>query len=281
MSRFSKLEPGGDEQKPRAAEDDAQDRRLPRSRPSPLGPQAAEAEENVNYDYFYYCEKGDNLFFTGEPKNALTHYSRAIQQDGMKPYPWCMQVWCLVQMEQMREADLWAVRAEQMFPDHSATISLKAITYAARGMAQRALASSDFALTRGGDPMAWLARGFALLEGDNKNAYACFDKILELPDSKHDWKPMALSALILLRYRKYSQALKPLKQAIAIQENNFYLWLLMGRCFLRAGMTEQAKNAFEQALELNPRCEAAEKALRTYRSPLQYLGHSLRRLWPF
>ncbi|GAB4313875.1 MAG: hypothetical protein Kow0059_05280 [Candidatus Sumerlaeia bacterium] len=281
MSRFSKLEPGGEEHEPSLRDAHAAPPARRTHRPRTAESADTAPAPDVDYDYHYYREKGDGCFFTGDFRQALMHYSRAIQQDGSKPYPWCMQVWCLVLMNQLREADLWALRAEQMFPDHSGALSLKAVSYAARGMARRALSTTDFALTRGGDPLAWLARGMALLEAGNRNAFACLDKILELPASREDWKMMTLAAMILLRYRKFTQALKPLKAALALKDDNFYIWLMLGRCYLRVGMTEQARQAFEQALELNPRCEDAQRALRTWRSPLRHLVRSFRRILPF
>jgi len=96
MGRFSKLESGKTETAKTAG---------PRTKSS-IEP-VAEAER---FDYSHYIEEADKHYFAGQPDKALRLYSRALQVDNAQVYPWVGQVFSLLTMDQVKEADLWAGR---------------------------------------------------------------------------------------------------------------------------------------------------------------------------
>ena len=209
MGRFSKLE--RETQDALARQKALKEKKRPQATPE------------VVYDAPHYIAEADDAFFTGDYKKALQLYSRAIQIDNSRHEPWVGQIYCLIEMNQLKEADLWTGRALEMFPEDSALLSLRAITYAHRGMIKRALGTSDYALERGADIHTWIARGQVLLLAENKNATFCFSKAMELT-TPGDWKTPMRIGNIYFKKKLYSQALNYFKKACEINVTNHYLY---------------------------------------------------------
>ena len=263
MGRFSKLETG--KGKPaKAAEPSA---RVPVE-------QLVEAE---TYDYSYYIEEADKQYFTGHCDKALRLYSRALQVDNSQVYPWVGQVFSLLGMDQIKEADLWVTRAIELFPEDATLLSLRALIYAHRGMLNRAIGASDYALTRGGTPYAWIARGEILLRAKNKNAAFCFDKALEVAGAD-DWKIAVQIGLIYFRRRMYASALNYFRRACAREMANCFLWYHLGRCYHYLSFQNEAIEALNRALEINPNYRQAERALSEAKSS-NFVTRLFRRLF--
>ncbi|MBM3334595.1 hypothetical protein FJY63_08025, partial [Candidatus Sumerlaeota bacterium] len=220
---------------------------------------------------------GDKFYFTGRWDKALRMYSRALQVDSTQCYPWVGQVLALLAMNQVKEADLWVGRAIEFFPDDASLLSLRALVYAHKGMLNRAIGASDYALTRGGSPHAWIARGEVLLLAKNKNAPFCFEKALETAGAEN-WKVPMHIGLIYYRYRTYSSALSYFRRACAIETGNFYLWYHLGLCFDRFAFKNEAIEALNRALEINPDFREAERALARAKAS-NFLTRFLRRLF--
>jgi len=251
MGRFSKLETGKTEAE-KAAE--------PRA-----GLPVEQLVEAETYDYSYYVEEADKQYFTGRYDKALRLYSRALQVDNSQVYPWVGQVLSLLAMDQVKEADLWVTRAIELFPEDATLLSLRALVYAHRGMMNRAIGASDYALSRGGTPYGWVARGEILLRAKNKNAPFCFDKALEIAGPTN-WKIAMQIGLVYFRRRMYSSALNYFRRACAVNMGNFHLWFYLGRCYDRLSFKNEAIEAFNRALEINPDCREAERALSAAKS---------------
>jgi len=247
MGRFSKLETDNFEE--------------PEKQGQAVTPAKGKAGADDRFDFAHYIEKADAEYFTGHFERALRLYSRALQLDNARVYPWVGQVLALLAMDQVKEADLWAARAIELFPDDASLLSLRALVYARKGMLNRAIGASDYAMSRGSSPYAWVARGEILLRAKNKNAPFCFDKALEEagPDN---WKIPMHIGLTYYRQRLFSSALGYLKRACAIEPNNFFLWYYLGRCYDHLSFDSQAVEAFNRALELNPEFRDGERALR-------------------
>jgi len=264
MGRFSKLETG----KQRIAKEE-------KPPGGPAGAEGAAAEEE--YGYSYYVEKADNHYFRGEFDKALRQYSRALQVDNSQVYPWIGQVLSLLAMDQIKEADLWVGRAIELFPEDPGLLSLRALVHARKGMLHRAIGASDYALSRGASPFAWLARGEILLLARNRNAPFCFEKALEEAGGD-DWRIAMLAGLAYYRHRKYSSALDYFRRACSVEMRNPYLWYHLGRCYLLLSFNDQAIEAFNRALELDPKFRKAEKALKEAKST-NFLSRLVRRLF--
>lgn len=251
MGRFSKLE--------------TDKAREPKPQKGRKGSIAEAAVEEESYDYSYYVERADEQYFTGRYDKALRQYSRALQVDNSQIYPWVGQIFSLLAMDQVKESDLWIGRAIQLFPEDPALLSLRALVYSRKGMLNRAIGASDYAMSRGNSPYAWLARGEILLQAKNRNAPFCFDKAME-ESGGDNWKVAMHIGMVHFRRRMFSTALGYLKRACAEEDGNFYLWYHLGRCYQRLTFDDRAMDAFARALELEPNCTDAEKALREVKS---------------
>jgi len=250
MGRFSKLERETQDALARQKTLEEKSRELP-SAPLP------KAED---YDAPYYIDKGDDSFFVGDFKGALQFYSRALKMDNSSFYPWIGQIYCLIEMGQFKEADLWTGRALEMFPEDSSLLSLRAMMYARRGMYKRALNTTDYAISRkGANAHSYIARGYVLLVAENKNSNFCFTKAMELASSS-DWKIPMRIGLIYLKDKKYSRALEYLLKACALNVTNYYLWYHLGQCYMKLGFTKKAMDSFQHAMEQNPEYVPAKEA---------------------
>jgi tetratricopeptide (TPR) repeat protein len=263
MGRFSKLESGKTEAPNTAG-------LRTKSSIEPV----AEAER---FDYSHYIEEADKHYFAGQPDKALRLYSRALQVDNAQVYPWVGQVFSLLTMDQVKEADLWAGRAIELFPDDPTLLSLRALAYARKGMYNRAIGASDYAMSRGSSPYCWLVRGEILLRARNKNAPFCFDKAIE-EGGVQNWKIAMHIGLVYYKHRMYSSALDHFRRACAEEIGNFYLWYHLGRCYYRLSFDEQAIEALERAFELNPDSREVERALREVKSS-NFVTRMFRRLF--
>jgi len=263
MGRFAKLETGKAETPKTAGPRE----RLPVER----------VVETETYDYSYYVEEADKQYFTGHHDKALRLYSRALQVDNSQVYPWVGQVFSLLAMDQVKEADLWVTRAIELFPEDATLLSLRALVFAHKGMMNRAIGASDYALSRGGTAYAWIARGEILLRAKNKNAPFCFDKALEVAGADN-WKVAMHVGLVYFRRRMYSSALGYFRRACAGEIGNAYLWYHLGRCYYYFSFKEEAIEALSRALEINPDYREAQRALADVKSS-NFVTRLFRRLF--
>jgi tetratricopeptide (TPR) repeat protein len=242
----------------------------------PAAPATASAEP---VDYPTFVQRGDMHFFQGEYEKALRFYSRALQMESTRQYPWIGQIYCLLQLRQLSEADLWIQRALELFPDDPALLSLRAVVLARKGMTKRAIGTSDYAMTRGSSPFCWLARGEVLLLAENANAPLCFEKAMESiePD---DWFMPFRVGLVYFEQGLWSSALEYFQKTAARHAANFWLWYHLGLCYLRLAFQQEAIDAFRQSIALNPAFPRSHEALRraTRSGPLARLFGLFRRL---
>lgn len=248
MGRFTKLER------------ETQDAIVRAKTPAPKAePQSAGREET--YDVAYYIKQGDIAYFRGKFNDAMQFYSRAIQTDNTQHYPWMGQIYCLIELGQLKEADIWCGRALELFPEDGAIISLRAMMYAERGMYKRALSTSDYAISRkGADAHAYVARGHVLLKAENKNASLCFMKAMELAGAA-DWEIPMRIGMIFFKAKDYTLALDYFQKACANSITNDYLWHHIGLCYQKLGIPGKALESFQTALAQNPDNREAQEAL--------------------
>jgi len=119
------------------------------------------------------------------------------------------------------------------------------------------MAFSDSSIAeRGETPYVWLARGDVLLARKERRAEFCFEKALVL--ASKDWFVAWLAARIRAFYRQFSLALKLVHQALELKPDHAVLWLFAGNCQRELGLVGAAQTSFQQAIELNPRCQEAK-----------------------
>ena len=166
----------------------------------------------------------------------------------------------LIELGEFSEASLWADKALQQFASEPELLAAKAVALARNGDVDGAIAFSDSSIAeRGETPYVWLARGDVLLARKERRAEFCFEKALIL--AAKDWFVAWLAARIRAFYRQFSLALKVAQQALEMKPDHAVLWLFAGTCQRELGLFKAAQNSFQQAIELNPRCQEAKLAI--------------------
>jgi tetratricopeptide (TPR) repeat protein len=249
MGRFSKLErtDGTGEPEPVA---------------KPGVPPGSKGPPLESFDYPTALQRAEDHFYKGEYEKALRFYSRALQTENSQPAPWIGQLICLVQMKQIKEADLWLQRGLELFPEDASLLSLRAVVLARKGMTKRGIGTSDYAMTRGGStPLPWIARGEVLTLAESKNAGFCFEKAMEAA-AADDWKTPFLIGLFHFDQGIWATALEYLQKAASRGAGTYWLWYLLGVCYARLSFKQEAVDALRQSLALNAGYPPAQEMLR-------------------
>jgi len=211
-------------------------------------------------DETYYLGEARAAFEAGRFEQALRFYSKVLEYNPRNASAWTGQVRMLIELQEFREAKLWADKALERFPHEAELLAAKAVALGRSGDLPGALAFSDASIEEHGDtPYVWLARGDVMLARSERRADFCIEKALLL--SPHDWFILWLAARIRRYHRQFVIAVKLLQQAVEWHTGHFLLWLELGRCQQAVGLVGPAQRSFEQAQQLNPDCHEATVAL--------------------
>lgn len=236
MSRFNNLELGGESEE-----------HSPRLKP-------------LSKDEAYYFGEATRAFENGEFEAALRLYSKVLEFNPHNAAAWTAQVKMLVELGEFREATLWADKALERFPNEPELLAAKGVALGRSGDLNGALVFSDASISERGDsPYVWLARGDVLLARSEQRADYCFEKALML--APKDWVATWLAGRIRFFYKHFALALKHFQRAVELNATHFLVWLELGRCQHALGLAGAAKTSLEQAMQLNPRCQAANLEL--------------------
>ncbi|MCC6548338.1 tetratricopeptide repeat protein [Candidatus Sumerlaeota bacterium] len=222
-------------------------------------------EDDTNYPTCVL--RGDEAFYTGNFRDALRHYSRALQEQNNQIYPWIGQLSALIALKQYKEAELWSNRALDQFPEDSSLLSQRARVLAHTGNLKRAIGVSDFAISKGATSWSWLARGEVLLEANDNNALFCFTKAIESSE-KDDWRTPFLAGLAYLNKRRWADAEEFLKKSVAIHSQNFYSWYCLALALAEMSYTDRARDAVQRSMQLKKDyAPARDLELKIFRRP--------------
>jgi tetratricopeptide (TPR) repeat protein len=217
-------------------------------------------EKDVVKDEAYFMAEAQTACEQGEFEHALRAYARVLEYNSQNPAAWTGQVRMLIELGEFREAKVWADKALERFAHDPELLAAKAVALGRTGDLEAALAFSDAAFEERGDtPYIWLARGDVLLAREEPRAEFCFQKALALAPT--NWFFHWLASRIHFYYHKFVLALKHAQQAMALDASQAMVWVQVGLAQEALGMLTPARNSIEQALQLNPRCQAAEQAL--------------------
>ena len=222
--------------------------------------QSSPDEQAVVKDEAYYLGEARTAFENGNFEPALRNYGKVLEFNPKNVVAWAGQVRMLIEMEEFREAKLWADKALERFPNEPELLAAKAVALARNGDLQGAISFSDASIEERGDtPYVWLARGDVLLARSESRADYCFEKALLL--APRDWFVAWLAARIRLYYEQFVLALKNIRQAIELNPGHFLLWLEQGRCQQALNLVGPAELSFNQARQLNKDCLEASRRL--------------------
>ena len=209
----------------------------------------------------HYIGEAMTAFESGRFESALRLYSKVLEFNPQNAAAWTGQIRALIEMNELREAKLWADKALEKFPEEPELLAAKAVALGRSGDLQGALAFSDASITERGDtPYIWLARADVLLARRESRADYCFEKALTL--SPRDWFVTWLAARIRFYYEQFALALKLAQQAVELRADHFLLWLELGRCQHALGLVGSARNSYAQAEQLDPHNAEVSKAVR-------------------
>jgi len=208
----------------------------------------------------YFLKQALRYWLAGDYEVALRNYSRVLEQDGSRFEGWSGQIYMLIELGEYKEAELWADKAMDLFPDHPELLAHKAVANHRDARYDKAVAYSDNAVGR--DPATfrvWLARAEIFLKRKDAVVDGCIGKALAL--AQRDKPIVKLEAARLLRQKKnFAAALGHLNEAMPHLTKAPMMWLEMGLCQAALGQA-QASTSLEQALRLRPHWERAQTAL--------------------
>jgi tetratricopeptide (TPR) repeat protein len=222
------------------------------------------APEGGDLDESQCLAKADQYLRKGECESALQWYSRALRFAIGLEEAWVGQVRCLLELDENVEANIWAERGLERFPDSPDLLAAKALALSrTRGFA-RAMEYSDAALQVKGRAVGhypWLVRGELLLNGagSRQGADRCFAKAIELGGS--DWYTHYLIGMVLLRKGLYEEARRRLAAATGLERSNAVAWCALGDSHQRMGELGAATLAYRRALEADAHCKHAKAQL--------------------
>jgi tetratricopeptide (TPR) repeat protein len=219
-------------------------------------------------DAAHFRQAAGEAYRSGRLEPALRSYSRALACDAGLCDCWLMQVRILIELEEYKEAGVWADKALEMFPDRPDLLAAKAVVSARTGLLDQAMAFSDNAMSRKGcGPYVWLARGEVLLARRSRMATGCLDRAVAESASAADKAWMHLEVARVLRsYGRCSEALFHATAAQSALPRYAPVALEVGACREALGLPE-ADTAYQEALHLDPRCEQAREGLMRAQNP--------------
>ena len=211
-------------------------------------------------DEAFYFNEATFAFEGADFEKALRYYAKVLEFNPRRVDAWAGQVKSLIELEEFREAKLWAENALEKFPTEPELLAAKAVALGRLGDLKAALAFSDASIEERGDtPYIWLARGDVLLAREEKRAQYCFDKALIVAPGNAFVRWFA--SRVHFFYEKYSIALKYAQEALNLDAASSALWMQIGQCQMALGLNVLAENSFTQARHLDPNCAAAQLAL--------------------
>lgn len=207
---------------------------------------AAPAEK----DAAHWLRLADEQRRAGSHESALRFYSRSLEVDRTVVAGWLGQVQMLVQLGEYPQADVWAKKALEIFPQHAEILSAGGQAKCRMGAFPDALVMSDGALARPGESAyRWLVRGEILLAQRERGDDHCFDKALILD---RDWLVPLEAATACLFHNAPAKALKRAQEAVERGPTSPRCWFVQGECQRSLGMDSAAAKSFSRVLELSP-----------------------------
>jgi tetratricopeptide (TPR) repeat protein len=211
-------------------------------------------------DDVQFLAEAQAAYEAGHFEQGLRACSKAIESNPNHSAAWSSQVRLLIELGQLRDANVWADKGLERFPTDPELLAAKAITLARTGDLTAAMAFSDAAIQeRGNTPFVWLARGDVLLGRGEKRAESCFVRALDLAPG--NWFVLWLASRIHSFHRQFAHGLKLAQQALEANALRAVVWLQIGRCQLALGLVGVGRQSLLQARQLDPDCDGLDQAI--------------------
>jgi tetratricopeptide (TPR) repeat protein len=212
-------------------------------------------------DASYFYREATKYWLAGDYEVALRNYSRVLERNSTVFEAWAGQVLMLIELGEYREADMWAGKAMELFPEHPELLALKAIACARDAKKQQATAYSDNSVGKDNlTPRVWLARAEVFMDRRGPICESCVSKAVT--SAGRQAPVIKLEAgRTLRRANNYPLAIQYLKEAVQLLPQAALAWYELGCCQAALGRDE-ARHSLEQCLRLRPHWTEAETALR-------------------
>lgn len=222
-------------------------------------------------DAAYFYRQAELSWLNGDWELALRNYSRALEQNRAMFEAWSGQVMMLIELGEYPEAQVWADKALEMFPEHPELLAEKAIACARDEKPEKAMAYSDNAVSK--EKLTWrvwLRRAEVLMRRRSRLAEDCVSKARALASGSTNLVNLE-AGRVLSGGGRYSAAIEYLDRAVRDFPKSALAWYELGRCQSQLGFSE-ARASLEQALYLRPDWDCALREMKK-------AGGRGRRLW--
>jgi len=211
-------------------------------------------------DADHFLQEARRYWLAGDFEVALRNFCRALEQDRTRIEGWSGQVLMLIELGEYKEADLWAAKALELFPEHPDLLGLRAIALARDARPRHAIQYSDKAVAvERPTAWAWLARAEIFKQKADAIVLGCISKAIAA--AGNDLTTVKLQAGRILRERRaYPEAISYLTDVVSAIPTAGLAWFELGCCQQAIGLP-QAKASLEQALRINPQFVPAKRAI--------------------
>ncbi len=202
-------------------------------------------------DSSYHVRKAETHEMNGFLEDALRSYSAALGEDPLLLAAWVGQLLMLLDLGEYKEADLWAGKALERFPDNPEIWACQSVALRRMGHDRRARELNDLALAgRGDKPVVWVCRGEVLAGGSNAAIAGCFRNAMQ-QTAKPGITGLRVGR-ICVRYEKNTIGLEFLTEVVGRCPTGAALWYCLGLTQEGIGLRNDAERSFRQAADLCP-----------------------------
>ncbi|MBE0534827.1 MAG: tetratricopeptide repeat protein [Phycisphaerae bacterium] len=187
----------------------------------------------------------------GDWELGLRNYSRALERNHALFEAWSGQVMMLIELGEYPEAQVWADKALELFPEHPELLAEKAIACVRDEKLTKAMAYSDNAVSK--DRLTWrvwLSRAEVVMRRKGRLAEECVHKAVTLGGGSVNVTRLE-AGRVLSMHGRYAAALEYLERAVKDFPKSPLAWYELGRCQSQLGLS-QAAASLQQALYLRP-----------------------------
>lgn len=222
---------------------------------SPAAPQP-DSSKKKNFgeairDAEFYLKEADLFYNNRDLEPALRSYSKALEIDPGDIDAWNGQISCLILLDELHEAEMWAKKASEIVGESQGLLALRARICCRRGDFDRAFGLSDSSMQApGNSPLTWIVRGEIMLYARNKQPEYCFDKAVAA--AKQDYSIYMDIAECCIYADKYTMAFTYLQTALDSNPDVASLWMLTASCYRLFGNRKKAIECLDMVLEIAP-----------------------------
>jgi tetratricopeptide (TPR) repeat protein len=246
----------------------------PQERPQPGA--GGRLQEEL-HDEQHWLKQADAERREGYFENALRYYSRALELNKSLATGWLGQVQMLVQLGELKEAELWSRKALELFRKNGELTAGRAQALARMMQLNEAMPLLDAAFAQEGQSAyRWMVRGEVMLATGESVDQHCFSKAVQLDG---DWLVAVEIGQIYLYYRRSAKAIMYFRKAVERAPGEAYCWYVQGCCEQELGLSGPAKASFLRCLDLKPNHSDARRRLISLEADGWSIGKRLRRLF--